>query len=148
MRTSSSLILLAVCGALIMPLSVFGKRPKAVAVVAKFGGECQGMPFHHSPRLERFIQRTRQREVSPCNSPFCDGAFVYDLNGDGRSEYFVRLGCGATCNCTWGVFSDSPARLRGTFIAWFWSGPMVAPLQPHSVKNVGGAQNSASSASS
>jgi hypothetical protein len=32
----------------------------------------------------------------------------------------MRLGCGVTGNCTWGVFSDRPARFRGTFTAWFF----------------------------
>jgi hypothetical protein len=120
MRTLVSLILLIVYVALMPPRSALGKRPQALAVVAKFGGECQGMSLHPSPRLERLIRRTKQHEVSPCESPFCEGAFVYDLNGDGRNEYFVRLGCGATGNCTWGIFSDSPARLSGTFTAWFF----------------------------
>ena len=117
MRT---LILLFVCVVLISPVSAFGKQPKAAPVVAMFGGECQGVPFRPSPRLERLIQKTKQREISPCEGPFCQAAFIYDLNGDGGNEYFVRLRCGATGNCTWGVFSDSPARLRGTFTAWFF----------------------------
>jgi hypothetical protein len=120
MRTIVSSILLLVCVALIMPPSASGKRPEVSPVVAKFGGECDGIPLLRSPRLERLIKKTRQREVSPCDSPFCNGVFAYDLNGDGRHEYFVRLGCGATGNCTWGIFSDSPARLRGTFTAWFF----------------------------
>jgi hypothetical protein len=119
MRNITSLLLLFVCVAFIPPRSVSGKRLKAAAVVAKFGGECQGMSFHPSPRLDRLIKKTGKREASPCTSPFCVGAFSYDLNGDGRNEYFVRLGCGATGNCTWGVFSDGRARLRGAFTAWF-----------------------------
>jgi hypothetical protein len=111
---------LFVCITLASPLSAFGKRPRVAPVVANFGGECPGMPFRPSPRLERLIQETKQREVSPCDWPFCEGAFAYDLNGDGRTEYFVRLGCGATGNCAWGIFSDYPARLRGTFTAWFF----------------------------
>ena len=113
-----NLILLLICVALVPPLSAFGQRPKAAPVVAKFGGECQGLAFRPSPRLERLIQRTKRREVSPCDWLFCEGAFAYDLNGDSRNEYVVRLGCGATGNCTWGIFSDRPARLRGTFTAW------------------------------
>jgi hypothetical protein len=120
MRKIVSPILLLVCVALIMPLLAFGKRRRGTPVVAKFGGECVSTPFRHSQRLEQLIQKTRQSEPSPCNSPFCDGAFACDLNGDGSSEYFVRLGCGATGNCTWGIFSDSPARLCGTFTAWFF----------------------------
>jgi hypothetical protein len=42
-----------------------------------------------------------------------DRAFVFDLNGDRRPEYFIPLDCGATGNCTWGVFSLNPVRRLG-----------------------------------
>jgi hypothetical protein len=89
-------------------------------VVAKFGGECEGISFQPTPRLATLIRRAKQRQRQPCDSKFCEGVFAYDLNGDGRLEYFVRLACGATGNCTWGIFSERPARLRGTFDAWFF----------------------------
>jgi hypothetical protein len=89
-------------------------------VVASFGGECEGKPFRPSPTLASMIQRLKQDKRNPCDSKFCDGVFAYDLNGDARQEYFVRLACGATGNCTWGIFSDRPGRLRGTFTAWFF----------------------------
>ena len=104
----------------VVSLPAFGRRPKATPVVAKFGGECPGVPFRFSSRLKKLIQKARQLERTPCDWPFCDGAFAYDLNGDGRKEYFVRLGCGATGNCNWGIFSDGPAQLRGSFTAWFF----------------------------
>lgn len=44
---------------------------------------------------------------------FADRAFAYDLNRDGRPEYFVPLNCGATGNCTYGVFTLNPKRLLG-----------------------------------
>ena len=119
MRSFISLALLLVCVAPVTP-SAFGERPKTTRVVAKFGGECEGAPFRHSARLESLIQRLKRREISPCDSAFCGGAFAHDLNGDGRDEYFVRLACGASGNCTWGIFSDNPARLRGIFGAWFF----------------------------
>ena len=115
-----NLILLLICVALVPPPSAFGQRLKATPVVTMFGGECQGLPFRASPRLGRLIQKTKQRQTSPCAWPSCEGVFAHDLNGNGRNEYFVRLGCGATGNCTWGIFSDRPARLRGTFTAWFF----------------------------
>lgn len=111
-----STTLLFICAALVTPISA----ASAGAVVAKFGGECQGSSFHPSPRLARLIQNTKLRQTSPCDSPVCDGVFAYDLDGDGRNEYFVRLSCGATGNCTWGIFSERPVRLRGVFIAWFF----------------------------
>ena len=89
-------------------------------VVASHGGECECKRFQLSPKLTSLIRRLKEREPSPCDWEFCEGMFAYDLNGDGRREYFVRLTCGATGNCTWGIFSDRPAKLRGTFTAWFF----------------------------
>lgn len=42
-----------------------------------------------------------------------DRSVVYDLNGDGRREYFIPLVCGAVGNCVWGVFALNPSRLLG-----------------------------------
>src|SRR5437773_11041344 len=39
-----------------------------------------------------------------------DRAVAQDLNGDGYAEYLVPLTCGATGNCTWGIFGNSPVR--------------------------------------
>jgi hypothetical protein len=50
----------------------------------------------------------------------CGGSFAIDLDRDSQDEYFVRLGCGATGNCIYGVFADRPARLVGRFNAWFF----------------------------
>lgn len=89
-------------------------------VVASFGGECEGTRFQPSRELSSLIHRVKQRQQNSCDGNFCDGVFAYDLNGDGRQEYFVRLACGATGNCKWAIFSDGRARLRGTFTAWFF----------------------------
>jgi len=89
-------------------------------VVAKFGGECKGVSFRPSARLQRLIERAKKHTADPGVWPCCSDAFLFDLNGNGANEYFVRLSCGATGNCTWGIFSDRPARLRGTFTAWFF----------------------------
>jgi hypothetical protein len=42
-----------------------------------------------------------------------DRAFPYDLDGDGKAEYFVPLDCGATGNCWWGIFQEEPVRFLG-----------------------------------
>lgn len=104
----------------VLPLSAFEKKRKTLPVVAKFGGECEVPTFQPSRRLKQLIAKIRQRQPMPCDVSFCEGAFAFDLNGDGRSEYLVRLGCGATGNCTWGIFSDRRPRLLGTFTAWFF----------------------------
>ena len=113
-RNLASVLVFAAC--LATPLAASRSGP----VVAKFGGECEGASFRPTPNLSLLIRRAKLRQQRPCDWEFCDRAFAFDLNGDGRQEYFVRLACGATGNCTWGVFSDRPARLRGTFTAWFF----------------------------
>jgi len=120
MRMFVALILLLDCVASLTPVSATVKRPKAIPIVARFGGECPGVSFRPSPRLKRLIEKSKQATHDPSAWSCCDGAFAYDLNGDGEKEFFVRLSCGATGNCTWGIFSDNPARRRGVFTAWFF----------------------------
>jgi hypothetical protein len=94
-------------------------HPTAVS----FGGECSGNRNSFSKPLDRLIQEKRignSYESCASNSDMCVNSFAFDLNGDKRQEYFVRLGCGATGNCTYGIFTDRPARLHGTFTAWFF----------------------------
>jgi len=94
--------------------------PRGAAVVARFGGECEGAAFSFSLGLQRLIEESSRRKAFPAQLPFGYSAFAYDLNGDGTKEYFVRLSCGGTGNCSWGIFSTRPARLRGIFTAWFF----------------------------
>jgi hypothetical protein len=89
-------------------------------VVAKFGGECSTAPFQPSQDLKRLIDKAVQTESFPSALPFGYSAFVFDLNGDRSDELFVPLSCGGTGNCKWGIFSKNPARLLGTFTAWFF----------------------------
>jgi hypothetical protein len=105
---------------LVMWLATTAVATRPAPVVAKFGGECEGTPFQPSPKLASMIRRIKRSERQPCDWKFCDGVFAYDLNGDGRREYFVRMACGATGNCQWGIFSDGPARFHGSFTAWFF----------------------------
>ncbi len=120
MRASAAAVLLLGCVVTPAPAPARAGRPTAARVVAKFGGECRGVSFRPSTRLKRLIERARRETGDPCDGPYCDYAFVHDLDGDGRGELFVRLSCGATGNCTWGVFSDRPARRRGRIGAWFF----------------------------
>src|SRR5215471_9219558 len=74
-------------------------------VVARFGGECHGDSFNPSARLRRLISESAERASLFAKLPDGEAAFAYDLNGDGQKEYFVRLACGGTGNCDWGIFS-------------------------------------------
>jgi hypothetical protein len=89
-------------------------------VEARFGGECTGEKISVSKRLSLLIQRQKPKTELSCQENSCDDVFVYDLNGDQRPEYFIRLNCGGTGNCRWGVFSDRPAKMQGQFSAWFF----------------------------
>lgn len=121
MRKSVAAMLLLVCVVAPAGAQKRAGRKKTPPVVAKFGGECEGEPFRPSPRLRRMVERMRQEMEDPCSGPFCeDHAVRYDLDGDRKAELFVRLSCGATGNCTWGVFSDYPARSRGVIGGWFF----------------------------
>jgi len=40
-------------------------------------------------------------------------AISVDLNRDGKPEYIVPLRCGATGNCSWGIFAVDPVRSLG-----------------------------------
>jgi hypothetical protein len=115
-RLVSSFVLVGLIAS--SPLASIAKRN--ARVVARFGGECNGSEFNFSTDLRRLINRFSRRDAFPAQLPFGYLAFAYDLNGDGRNEYFVRLSCGGTGNCSWGIFSDRPARLRGIFTAWFF----------------------------
>ena len=110
--------LMCLMGSFVALSSSAATRP--ARIVAKFGGECEGASFQPTAQLASLIRSVKARQNHPCDSTFCGGSFAYDLNGDGLSEHFVRVACGATGNCTWGIFSDQPARLRGTFTAWFF----------------------------
>lgn len=112
--------LLLGCLALVAPTFVSGQKANPKTVVARFGGECEGTKYRFSTRLKKLIQKYRQKHDYSCDTDSCNNAFAYDLNGDGRKEYFVRLLCGATGNCTYGIFSDRSAKLRGIFTAWFF----------------------------
>lgn len=120
MRASAATLLLLVCVAALAPATARAGGRKAARVVAKFGGECRGVSFRPSARLKRLVEEARLETGDPCDGPYCDYAFAYDLDGDGRGELFVRLSCGATGNCTWGIFNDYPARRRGHVWAWFF----------------------------
>jgi len=64
-----------------------------------------------SAKLNKVVLAALQRE--DWGVTWADRAFPFDLNGDGKPEYFVPLGCGGTGNCSWGVFALSPARILG-----------------------------------
>jgi len=94
-------------------------HPTAVS----FGGECSDARYEFSTPLRSLIKKHRiGSNFQDCQSgdEWCRNSFAFDLNKDKRLEYFVRLGCGATGNCTYGIFTDRPAKLIGKLTAWFF----------------------------
>ena len=78
----------------------------------KFDWNCATPSVYLKAKLSRIVEVTQRREAATGTAP--DRAFAFDLNNDGRAEYFVPLVCGATGNCDWGVFTLSPTRFLGT----------------------------------
>jgi hypothetical protein len=105
---------------LFLILCNFAQIPKSSSSATGFGGECPGAKYEISATLKTVIAENRKIMRNPCDGEFCDNYFAYDLNRDRNNEYFVRLGCGATGNCVYGIFSDNPAKLLGKFEAWFF----------------------------
>lgn len=80
----------------------------------KFDWNCATPSAYPGAKLNHVVRTVLKRKhIALDASP--DRAFAFDLNGDRKPEYFVPLVCGATGNCTWGVFALSPARSLGVF---------------------------------
>ena len=78
--------------------------------LVKFDGNCAST--YPKAKLSRIVEVARKREGAAATPP--DRAYTFDLNNDGRPEYFVPLACGATGNCDFGVFALRPTRFLGT----------------------------------
>jgi hypothetical protein len=81
--------------------------------LVKFDYNCTSRSAYPAAKLNRIVRRVMKREDFEGIGTSADRAFAFDLNGDGRSEYFVPLDCGAVGNCMWGVFALNPARELG-----------------------------------
>ena len=81
--------------------------------LTKFDWNCALTSSYPKAKLRRVVKTAMKQERTAGNSN-ADRAFPFDLNNDGKPEYFVPLDCGATGNCNWGVFALKPARFLGT----------------------------------
>ncbi len=99
---------------LLITTSAGGHRPRdaQAPVTAVVDFDCLSTNFPRQ-RLARLIRRAMVEDQLKPPAVWCDRAFPYDVNGDGRREYFIPLSCGATGNCSWGVFSLQPKKLLG-----------------------------------
>lgn len=79
----------------------------------KFDWNCTEPATLPKPALNQLIENALKDE-DPGTRYYADRAFAYDLNGDRQPEYFVPLNCGATGNCTFGLFTLNPKKFLGT----------------------------------
>ena len=80
--------------------------------IIEFDWNCAVTSWHPNRDLHRIVQASLNREKT--GPPrYGDRAFLFDLNGDGRSEVFVPLVCGGTGNCTWAVITTNRPRQLG-----------------------------------
>jgi hypothetical protein len=80
--------------------------------LVQFDFNCASPSVYPRARLDKIVRAALKKDY-PGIITWADRAFVFDLNGDHKVEYFVPLVCGATGNCTWGVFELNPAKLLG-----------------------------------
>ena len=78
----------------------------------KFDWNCASPSSYPKSNLDRQVAAALKHEKFAEGMP--DRAFPFDLNHDGKPEYFIPLVCGAVGNCTWGVFALKPARFLGS----------------------------------
>ena len=79
--------------------------------LTKFDWNCASPSTYPQTKLARVVQDALKYDRDTEDTP--DRAFPFDLNRDGKPEYFVPLHCGAVGNCDWGVFALSPTRFLG-----------------------------------
>ena len=84
----------------------------------KFDWNCTSSSAYQKAKLKHVVLASVRRERIEVEAE-ADRAFAFDLNGDRKPEYFVPLVCGATGNCTWGVFALNPARSLGVVSGQF-----------------------------
>jgi hypothetical protein len=80
--------------------------------LVKIDWNCASTSIYPRRSLNHVVKAAAKRATIGVR-PWADRAFAFDLNRDRKPEYFVPLICGATGNCTWGVFAARPAKLLG-----------------------------------
>lgn len=80
--------------------------------LVKFDWNCASPATLPKASLSRHIEHALKGEAATTQY-YADRAFAYDLNRDGKPEYFVPLSCGGTGNCTFGLFRLNPTRFLG-----------------------------------
>ena len=67
-------------------------------------------------RLSRVVREAMKEFDVGDAGVYGNRAVGFDLNKDGKLEYFIPLDCGVS-NCVWGIFSADPPKLLGKITA-------------------------------
>lgn len=84
------------------------------SAVVTFSWDCTKTSCYANGKFDRLIRPMLPKDWPP-SLTYGDRAFRNDLNGDGKTEYFVPLFCGAQGNCYWAILASGPVRLLGKF---------------------------------
>jgi hypothetical protein len=83
---------------------------------ARVDFECTNKTYPKQ-RLARVVREAMKEFDAGEIGVYGNRAAGFDLNKDGKLEYFIPLDCGGTGNCSWGIFSADPARILGKIAA-------------------------------
>lgn len=86
--------------------------------LTEFDWNCAETSWHPSPSVNTIVQAALGREDDQ-PPRYGDRAFAFDLNGDGKPEFFVPLTCGATGNCSWALLTTNNPRLLGIILGQY-----------------------------
>jgi hypothetical protein len=105
-----------------LPLAVYSQgklnhevKSKPIAI---FDWECARPSLYPKTKLNSLVKEAVNEAAYEGVAIWGDRAYPFDLNVDGKVEYFVPLVCFGSGNCVWGVFSISPVRQLTTFTAY------------------------------
>jgi hypothetical protein len=82
-------------------------------VLTVFDFACTRSSLFPKSDLQTIVKEEMKKHSSPMSQYANYRAFPYDLNGDGKPEYFVPLECGSGDNCWWGIYGANGARILG-----------------------------------
>jgi hypothetical protein len=86
--------------------------------IAVFDWECAKPSLYPKAKLNKLVKEDVNEAAYEGVAIWGDRAYPFDLNADGKPEYFVPLVCFGSGNCVWGVYSVNPVRQLTTFAAY------------------------------
>ena len=86
--------------------------------ITVFDWECAKPSLYPKSKLNKLVKQAVNDAAYEGVAIWGDRAYPFDLNADGKAEYFVPLICFGSGNCVWGVYSVNPSRQLTTFTAY------------------------------